>query len=516
MMPKHGKSHLEKDNPRTRPHPEEDGANPTQDGADPTQDQDGANLVNQDGANLVNHVNPTFQIEEDKEMIDILRNEMKNLKKKHEKEMLDSMKEELKRMHELKKVQEKEMKEIKEELERKNSEIRDRENIIASTKSTPSKGKKSVVVINITEENRDRVSILLGGMLSNSDGTYYRTPMSETWSRNKDIQLVTRHDTASQRPAYLDNIPDHPNPSTLDCVWSFKGEWRDAPMEADGTGAQGTKTRVARIEPYADYDGKIKKAICYGPRMGDLKVWYDFEEVKKIFPNWDTSSESLYYNGKTYTGTLKREYLEGGKKGKKSSGDQSGKDIQEEGAKGKGKRGGHSGGATGYSRGSLHNRNSERGREARNRDYKKWDEWQSAGTSRGGRSQDEFSDYSTCSEAQGRPRRKESPGYYTKGFSEVKKRDWSPSLDRNHRRERSIDRQRDSRDYYNSRRDHRSGYDSREYSSDRQERREHSPDRQGRRDHSLRQRNRQDRYENRTRDRKEYSSNEGRGYSGHR
>ena len=95
-----------------------------------------------------------------------------------DREMLDSMKEELKKMHELKKMQEKEMKEIKEELERKNSEIR--ENVIASTMNTPSKGKKSIVVIDITEENRDRVSILLGGMLSNDNGTYSRTPMSET------------------------------------------------------------------------------------------------------------------------------------------------------------------------------------------------------------------------------------------------------------------------------------------------------------------------------------------------
>ena len=47
------KSHLEKDNPRTMSHPEEDGADPTQDGANPTQDQDGANPTNL-----------TFQIEE--------------------------------------------------------------------------------------------------------------------------------------------------------------------------------------------------------------------------------------------------------------------------------------------------------------------------------------------------------------------------------------------------------------------------------------------------------------------
>ena len=435
-----------------------------------------------------------------------------------DKEMVDSLKEEIRKMQESKKKQEremKEMKEVKEELERKYIEIRDRENMMSSTMSTPSKGKKSVVIIDITDENRDRVSTLLGGLLSNDNGSYSSTPMSETWKNNKEIQLVARYDSAPPRPSFLDNIPEHPDPSTLDCVWSFKGEWRDAPRKANGTGARGTDTRVARIEPYVDYDGRIKKAICYGPKMGDLKVWFDFEEVKKVFPNWDTSQETVYYNNKTYSGTLKREYLEE-RKGKKPSGDQS-KDIQEGGEKGKGKRGGYSGGATGYSRGNLHNRGGGGKRsEARNREYKEWDDWQSAGASRGGRSQDEMSEFSTYSEPQGRSRRNESPGYYTKRFSEARKRNWSPNPDRNNRRERSMERHRDNRDHYSGRRDQGSGHDSRDYSSDRNERRELSPNRHGRREHSPRQRNRQERYGDRTRDRKEYSSNEGRGYSGHR
>ena len=97
-------------------------------------------------------------------MLETMRNELKNLKKKHEKEM----------------------KEMKEELEKKDSEIKSKENEITSTIKSPSKRKKSVVIINITDENRERVSNLLGGMLSNSDGTYSRTPMSETWAKNKE------------------------------------------------------------------------------------------------------------------------------------------------------------------------------------------------------------------------------------------------------------------------------------------------------------------------------------------
>ena len=426
-----------------------------------------------------------------------------------EKETVDSLREEIRKMKDEKRIQDremKEMKEIKEELERSMTE---------NVMGTPSKGKKSVMIINITDENRDRVSTLLGGLLDNGNGTYSRTPMSETWKNNKEIQLINRYDSAPPRPTFLDNIPEHPNPSIIDAEWSFKGEWRDAPREANGTGARGTETRVARIEPYVDYDGRIKKAICYGGKMGELKIWFDFEEVKKVFPNWDTSQESVYYNNKTYSGTLKREYLEE-KKGKRPSRDQS-KDIQEGGDKGKGKRGGYSGGATGYSRGNFHNRGGGGKRsEAREREYKEWDDWQSAGASRGGRSQDEMSEMSTYSEPQGRRRRNESPGYTTKKFSEARRRNWSPNPDRNNRRGRSLERHRDNRDHYNERRDQCSGCDSRDYSSDRNERRELSPNRYGRRDQSPRQRGRQERYGDRTKDRKEYSSNEGRGYSGHR
>ena len=438
-----------------------------------------------------------------------------------EKETVDSLKEEIRKMREEKRTQDREMeemKEMKDELER---------SMLENVMGTPSKGRKSVLIINITDENRHRVNTLLGGMLDNGNGTYSSTPMSETWKNNKEIQLINRYDSAPPKPNFLDNIPGHPNPSLLNAEWSFKGEWRDAPMKADGTGEKGTATRVARIEPYVDYDGRIKRAICYGGKMGELKIWFDFEEVKKFFPNWDTSQDTVYYNNKTYSGTLKREYLED-KKGKRPSRDQS-KDIQEGGDRGKGKRGGYSGGASGYSRGGYSGGNSGYSRgnyhnrggggkksETREKEYKDWDDWQSAGANRGGRSQEEMSEMSTYSEPQGRRRRNESPGYTTKRFSEARRRNWSPEPDRSNRRGRSLERHRDNRDHHNERRDQCSGCDSRDYSSDRSERRESSHNRYGRRDHSPRQENRQERHGDRTRDRKEYSTNEGRGYSGHR
>merc|ERR1711895_225231 len=70
---------------------------------------------------------------DDKERIETMKNEMKNQKKKHEKEI----------------------EEIKEELRKKNLEIKNRDNEISSTVKTPPRGKKGVVVIPITDENRD-------------------------------------------------------------------------------------------------------------------------------------------------------------------------------------------------------------------------------------------------------------------------------------------------------------------------------------------------------------------------
>ena len=421
-----------------------------------------------------------------------------------EKDRVDSLREELRRLKEEKELRDREM----EEMKKKNNELE--RSMTESIIGTPSKGKRSITIIEITDDNRDRVNIMLGGMLDNGNGTYSSTRMSETWKNNKEIQLINNYDSAPPRPDFLENIPEHPDPSTLNADWSYKGEWREAPKEANGTGEKGTDTRVARIERYIDYDGRIKRAICYGGKMGDLKIWFDFEEVKKVFPNWDTSKESVYYNNKTFTGTLKREYQEE-RKGKKPSGDQS-KDIQEGASRGRGKRGGYSGGATGYSRGNLHNRGSGGKRwEARDTEYQQWDEWQSAGVSRG-RSYDEMSDRSTYSEPQGRRKRDNSPGYTTKRFSEARRRNWSPDPERSNRRGRSQERHRDNRDLHTG--PCYGGCDSRDYSSDRSERREPSPNRHRRRDQSPRQRGRQERYGDR--ERKEYSANEDRGYSGHR
>merc|ERR1712055_16199 len=116
----------------------------------------------------------------------------------------------------------------------------------------------------------------------------------------------------------------------------------------------------------------------------------------------------------------------------------------------------------------------------------------------------------------GESQNRDSYGYTTQDYdsrkNEERKRARSPSPrgERYSRRDRSLDRQRERREYS----DDRSGYNPGRRSPDRQDRRQYSPDRYERRDHSPRFRD--ERQDNRTRTRREYSPEEGRRYSGHR
>ena len=87
-------------------------------------------------------------------------------------------------------------------------------------------------------------------------------------------------------PEYLNSIPGHPAPTNLNLEWSHVGNWNDVPLGLDKDAAEGTQTRIGRVEPYIDRDGTIKKAISYGSDKGTLSTWYSFEELKEIFPKW--------------------------------------------------------------------------------------------------------------------------------------------------------------------------------------------------------------------------------------
>ena len=140
---------------------------------------------------------------DDKEELESIKNEMKVQKKKHSKQI----------------------EELKDELRRKDLEIKSKEEEITSTVVTPPRMKKGgVVVVQITEENKDRLSNIHNGCLVNEDGTLSRTPMSETWAKNKNHQMVKRYDTTPKKPDYVESIPGHPDPTDLDLDWSHEGE----------------------------------------------------------------------------------------------------------------------------------------------------------------------------------------------------------------------------------------------------------------------------------------------------
>ena len=144
-------------------------------------------------------------------------------------------------------------------------------------------------------------------MLLNEDGSLTRTPMSETWGKHKSHQLEKRHDSKPKKQGFLESNPSHLEPTDLDCSWSHEGEWCDVPSEPNGNGAEDTKIKVGRIEPYIDRDGTIKEAVGYGSDDGTLRIWYDLEEMKKAFPNWVIPNPPRYYNSRIFNNSVRRD-----------------------------------------------------------------------------------------------------------------------------------------------------------------------------------------------------------------
>ena len=144
--------------------------------------------------------------------------------------------------------------------------------------------------------------------------------------------------------------------------------WYDVPLGTDKDAAEGSQTRIGRVEPYIDRDGTIKKAISYGSDKGTLNTWYSFEEVKKIFPNWIIPDPPKYYNNKSFNPTVRRDLGDNRqKKHKTPPGDQSGNDIQGGRGRGRGR------GSGGYSRGAHQPQNRGRGKSTYDEEYKDWD-----------------------------------------------------------------------------------------------------------------------------------------------
>ena len=171
-----------------------------------------------------------------------------------------------KMMEEQKKMYEEQVEKMSKELKMREIEVKNKEEEEGSNKvhqivpETTPPLIKGVVVVEINENNESKVSTIHNGMIENPDGTLSRTPQSETWVKNRDLQLKKTYETTPRMPEYLYSIPGHPTPTNLDLSWSFVGDWYDVPINPNHSGAEGEKTRVARIEPYIDINGIIKKA----------------------------------------------------------------------------------------------------------------------------------------------------------------------------------------------------------------------------------------------------------------
>ena len=82
---------------------------------------------------------------------------------------------------------------------------------------------EEVGIVQITDQNRGKVSIIHNGYILNDNGTLSRTPMSETWINHRNHQMVRRHSTRPKNPEFLEELEGHPEPTDLDLEWTYEG-----------------------------------------------------------------------------------------------------------------------------------------------------------------------------------------------------------------------------------------------------------------------------------------------------
>ena len=174
----------------------------------------------------------------------------------------------------------------------------------ASIIAPQNRGARRSEVINITEENKDRVSLDHMGMLRNPDGSFSMTPQFVTWSDNHEIQLERLRKIHPRKPTDLGE--NHPDTSNLAAGWTYSGEWALAPTLRKRGDPDYNNRREVRVEKYIDQEGNIKKAVCYGIAAENLKVWYRMEDMLEVFPQWVLPDPNPFYNGRKFNKNLKR------------------------------------------------------------------------------------------------------------------------------------------------------------------------------------------------------------------
>ena len=86
----------------------------------------------------------------------------------------------------------------------------------------------------------------------------------------------------------------------------MKGGWWDLSREPHvniGPNDDLHKYWIARVEPYIDAEEKTKWELSYGRAYTELSIWYDLEEVKDFFKNWNMPATSRWANLKIWKKT---------------------------------------------------------------------------------------------------------------------------------------------------------------------------------------------------------------------
>ena len=222
------------------------------------------------------------------------------------------------------------------QIDEKNSQIDENTPVAEQEKPGPNRGEESetdeemkkkmkerkegamatppIKVVKITPENIRRISYEHNGMLLNEDGSLSRTPQYETFLKDKFVQLERTYSTTPVMPEELEKIPGHPRPTDKNLNWSHRGKWQVVPEDPNSEGSEQENDRVARVEPYIDTEGRIKKAICYGEEADHLNTWFDLEEVLKVYKKWKMPVTSKYFNNRKFSRYARRDWQESNKR----------------------------------------------------------------------------------------------------------------------------------------------------------------------------------------------------------
>ena len=107
------------------------------------------------------------------------------------------------------------------------------------------------------------------------------------------------HPYTNEFPEWLSQRGWHPPPTMLNLVYSHSGFWGMAPEKRkDNTGPFYRDYNIVRVEDYITPEGFTKRAFLYGTNANEMRVWFDFEEVKKALGAWIFPEISFFFNGR--------------------------------------------------------------------------------------------------------------------------------------------------------------------------------------------------------------------------